>query len=138
MTISPHDHRDTIFCRVLLSLEFLGQAQNGKYGGRWDLVPLGIPWHLWEWLDRRPARTERRAFCRLAEQMEADGQLVRVAGGLGDRMTHCRPTADMLRAAPEVVGDAPDWAAIARGLAVTDWGKELVEVAREIGGAADE
>ena len=128
-SIPVNDHAEKILFGVLAEIEALpifGPALTR--GATPELVQIrdnGIPYRPAEWYGIPLDCAERQAYSRAAIRLEAHGVLRRITEPRRDRVTHLQLTATGLRLALSRAGRRADRSAIAEGLRLTRWGKDL-------------
>ena len=85
----------------------------------------GIPYRPAEWYGIALDCAERQAYSRAAMRLEAYGVLRRITEPRRDRVTHLQLMPLGLRLALRLAGRRADRSAIAEGLRLTRWGKDL-------------
>ena len=133
-SIPLNDSGRKLLLSVLAGIETLpGLGDVLTRGTTWELVQLrdkGIPYQPAQW-DNTPLNEARRqAYSRAAVQLENRGVLRRITEPYRDRVTHVQLTATGLRLALRLAGRHADRLAIAEGLRLTPWGKELAGAIR--------
>jgi len=86
---------------------------------------LGIPYKPAEWGKAPLDYARRQAYSRAALRLENLGVLRRITERHRDRVTHVQLTATGLRLALWLAGRRADRSAIAEGLRLTHWGRDL-------------
>lgn len=129
VSIPLNDQARNVLLSVLAEIEtlpVLGAAL--MRGATADLVQLrgkGIPYQPAQWNGATLDYAQRQAYSRAAMRLENLGVLRRITEQHRDRVTHVQLTATGLRLALRVAGRRADRSAIAEGLRMTSWGREL-------------
>jgi hypothetical protein len=124
--------REAYLVDVLCYLE--SRADNPPRPGDWDgFAEHGVPRRAERIFEgARLSPPVRRATSYILKQLVDDGLLVVESWGIGGYGTHLQPTKKLLSQAAELSCGNADLGKIARGLELTDWGGDLVDVARQI------
>lgn len=90
-----------------------------------DIRDRGIPYRPAQWDNAPLDYARRQAYSRAAQWLEGMGFLRRITERHRNRVTHVQLTASGLQLALWLAGRHADRLAIAEGLRLTNWGKEL-------------
>ena len=128
-SIPVNEYAEKILFGVLGEIEALPILEPMlTQGATPELVQMrdnGIPYRPAEWYGVPLDCAARQAYSRAAMRLEACGVLRRITEPRRDRVTHLQLTAFGLRLALSRAGRRADRSAIAEGLRLTRWGKNL-------------
>ena len=128
-SIPVNEFAEKILFGVLAEIETLPMLRSAlTQGATPELVGLrdtGIPYRPAEWYGVALDCAARQSYSRAAIRLEAHGVLRRITEPRRDRVTHLQLTATGLRLALSRAGRRADRSAIAEGLRLTRWGKDL-------------
>ena len=126
--------REAIIVDTLCYIEIWPGDTDTDYDG---FLSRGVPRRSRRCFEGTLTPPCQRASSRVLQDLVADGLIATEAWGIGDAATHLKPTAELIRQTPKLTNGQADLDKIARSLALTDWGKDLADVARKAG-ASDE
>ena len=128
-SIPVNEYAEKILLAVLAEIETLPMLGSSLTRGTMpELVQMrdnGIPYRPAEWYGIALDCAERQAYSRAAMRLEAYGVLRRITEPRRDRVTHLQLMPLGLRLALRLAGRRADRSAIAEGLRLTRWGKDL-------------
>ena len=129
ISIPVNEYAEKILFSVLGEIEALPILEPMlTQGATPELVQMrdnGIPYRPAEWYGVPLDCAARQAYSRAAIRLEAYGVLRRITEPRRDRVTHLQLTDLGLRLALSRAGRRADRSAIAEGLRLTRWGKDL-------------
>jgi len=86
---------------------------------------MGVPYQPNAWFAKPLDDARRQAYSRATKQLERAGLIQRVTEPDRNRVTHLLLTPAGLRCAMELAGPHADRMAVAKGLWLTNWGRDL-------------
>ena len=126
------DYAQKILLALLAEIEALPVLGSGlQQGAAYELLQIrdmGIPYRPGVWYGASLDCAQRQAYSRAAIRLEGAGFVRRITEPRRDRVTHLQPTVDGLRMALRLAGRRADRSAVAAGLSMTRWGRELAAV----------
>ena len=122
-SIPLNEYGRNLLLSVLAEIKTLPALANPL--GLAEARDLGIAYKPAQWDSAPLDYARRQAYSRAALRLENLGVLRRITERHRDRVTHVQLTATGLRLALWLAGRRADRSAIAEGLRLTNWGKEL-------------
>lgn len=133
-SIPVNEYARSILLSVLAETESLLRLGSALTRGvTWELVQVrdqGIAYKPAKWNGTPLDYAQRQAYSRAVLRLEGFGVLRRITEPHRDRVTQVQLTAVGLRLALRLAGRHADRSAIAEGLRLTNWGRELAPLIR--------